>query len=105
MDRANVAFRRSRFTVRAHAGSIATAIRNAGDEMDKSVSLWRNSYFVKIRRFWYTFNTCCDGARTRDDAFTWFKDIIQYMVDLIEIRIRRDSIVCRKLSTRDVIFP
>lgn len=81
-------------------GSIVTAIRNAGSEMDKSVSLWRNSYFVKMRRFGYTFNTCCDGARTRDDAFTWFKDItIQYMADLIEYYgIRRDSIVCRKLE-------
>ena len=81
-------------------GSIVTAIRNAGSEMDKSVSLWRNSYFVKMRRFGYTFNTCCDGAKTRDDAFTWFKDItIQYMADLIEYYgIRRDSIVCRKLE-------
>lgn len=81
-------------------GSIVTAIRNAGSEMDKSVSLWRNSYFVKMRRFGYTFNTCCDGARTRDDAFTWFKDItMQYMADLIEYYgIRRDSIVCRKLE-------
>lgn len=81
-------------------GSIVTAIINAGKPMVKSVSLWRNSYFVRMRRFGYTYNTCCYGANTRDDAFTWFKDItVQYMEDLIEYYgIRRDSIVCRKLE-------
>lgn len=81
-------------------GSIVTAIINAGKPMEKSVSLWRNSYFVRMRRFGYTYNTCCYGANTRDDAFTWFKDItVQYMEDLIEYYgIRRDSIVCRKLE-------
>lgn len=81
-------------------GSIVTAIINAGKPMEKSVLLWRNSYFVRMRRFGYTYNTCCYGANTRDDAFTWFKDItVQYMEDLIEYYgIRRDSIVCRKLE-------
>lgn len=80
--------------------NIITAINNSSRPMDKALAMWHNSYYIKMRKFGRTFNVCCDGSKTRDEAFVWYKDLtIQYMEDLITYYgIKPRTLVRRKLE-------